>query len=103
MPVKTTNDLLVLRSDAYALGEDFVLDQIPEDLPFVELDRHYKTVDDFDKRFPAGVPSLKGATSLTVAGDWSFESGVVVRGEATLDGDHGRVASGTVLGDDDSA
>ena len=33
VPVKTTNDLLVLRSDAYDLGADFVLDQVAESLP----------------------------------------------------------------------
>ena len=30
VPVKTTNDLLVLRSDAYDLGKDFVLDQVAD-------------------------------------------------------------------------
>ena len=38
VPVKTTNDLLVLRSDAYDLGTDFVLDQVAEQLPFIDLD-----------------------------------------------------------------
>ena len=36
--MKTTNDLLVLRSDAYDLGKDFVLDQVAETLPFIDLD-----------------------------------------------------------------
>ena len=30
VPVKTTNDLLVLRSDVYDLGQDFVLDQVAD-------------------------------------------------------------------------
>ena len=33
VPVKTTNDLLVLRSDVYDLGKDFVLDQAAEAVP----------------------------------------------------------------------
>ena len=33
VPVKTTNDLLVLRSDVYDIGEDFVLDQVADALP----------------------------------------------------------------------
>jgi len=99
VPVKTTNDLLVLRSDAYDLRTDFVLDQVAHDVPFVDLDSHYKVVDEFDKRFPAGVPSLKDATSLVVNGDWSFGAGVRVQGTATLDGDHGRVEAGAVLGE----
>ncbi len=100
VPVKTTNDLLVLRSDAYDLGKDFVLDQVPTDLPFVDLDQHYKVVEEFDKRFPAGVPSLKEAESLVVSGDWTFGEKVRVKGRATLKGDRGRVEAGTVLGED---
>ena len=38
VPVKTTNDLLVLRSDVYDIGSDFVLDQVAVEVPFVELD-----------------------------------------------------------------
>ena len=41
VPVKTTNDLLVLRSDVYDLGKDFVLDQAADELPFVDLDRDF--------------------------------------------------------------
>ena len=103
VPVKTTNDLLVLRSDAYDLGGDFVLDQVADEIPFVELDGHYKVVDEFDKRFPAGVPSLKEAESLVVNGDWSFGAGVRVKGKARLDGDHGRVEAGAVLGEGSSS
>ena len=99
VPVKTTNDLLVLRSDAYDLGTDFVLDQVAESLPFIDLDEVYKVVEEFDKRFPAGVPSLKEADSLVVKGDWTFGERVKVKGDAKLKGDHGRVEAGTVLGE----
>ena len=99
VPVKTTNDLLVLRSDAYDLGTDFVLDQVAPQLPFVDLDEVYKVVEEFDKRFPAGVPSLKEAESLVVSGDWSFGKGVQVKGSAKLEGKHGRVEAGAVLGE----
>jgi UTP--glucose-1-phosphate uridylyltransferase len=100
VPVKTTNDLLVLRSDAYDLGSDFVLDQVAEQLPFIDLDDdYYKAVEEFDKRFPSGVPSLKEAESLIIDGDWTFGERVQVKGSAKLKGDHGRVESGTVLGE----
>jgi UTP--glucose-1-phosphate uridylyltransferase len=99
VPVKTTNDLLVLRSDAYDLGTDFVLDQVAAKLPFVDLDEHYKVVEDFDKRFPTGVPSLKDAESLVISGDWTFGKGVRVQGDARLEGEHGRVEAGAVLGE----
>ncbi|MSZ77458.1 MAG: UTP--glucose-1-phosphate uridylyltransferase, partial [Actinobacteria bacterium] len=85
VPVKTTNDLLVLRSDVYELGGDFVLDQACDEIPFVDLDTdHYKLVGEFDKRFPDGAPSLRKATSFTVDGDWTFGRGVQVLGEVEL-------------------
>lgn len=85
LPVKTTDDLLLLRSDAYHLAEDATLRLAAAAAPLVDLDpRHYRTVADFDSRFPAGVPSLLGAETLTVRGDWTFGSGVTVRGRASL-------------------
>ena len=102
VPVKTTNDLLVLRSDVYDLGKDFVMDQVTDEIPFVELDpHHYKLVGDFDKRFPEGAPSLVKASSLRIEGDWTFGSGVSVVGEVSLDRARSaqRIAAGTVLSD----
>ena len=104
VPVKTTNDLLVLRSDVYDIGGDFVLDQSGDTVPFVDLDGdHYKHVGEFDKRFPEGAPSLKEATSLTVDGDWTFGRGVRVIGEVELQATSAqRVASGSVLAGKDA-
>lgn len=99
IPVKTTNDLLVLRSDVYDIGDDFVLDQAAPVVPFVDLDGVYKVVGDFDKRFKSGAPSLREAVSLVVDGDWSFGENVKVVGDVKLTGAHGRVESGSVLGD----
>jgi UTP--glucose-1-phosphate uridylyltransferase len=87
VPVKTTNDLLVLRSDVYDLADGFVLDQTVDDVPFIDLDgQYYKLVADFEKRFPEGIPSLRKATSLKVDGDWTFGRGVQVIGEVELEG-----------------
>ncbi len=101
VPVKTTNDLLVLRSDCYRLREDFVLEQVPDRIPFVDLDpEHFRLVADFDRHFPDGVPSLAGATRLEVAGDWTFEADVEIRGAVALrDEGAQRVTAGTVLHD----
>ena len=86
VPVKTTNDLLVLRSDVYDIGSDFVLDQVSVDVPFVDLDgKVYKVVAEFDKRFPEGTPSMRKATSLTVDGDFTFGAHVQVVGDVELD------------------
>jgi UTP--glucose-1-phosphate uridylyltransferase len=101
VPVKTTNDLLVLRSDVYDLGADYVMDQAADGLPYVELDgAHYALVGDFDQRFPEGAPSLRRASSLRIAGDWTFGPEVTVLGEVSLASSTGaqRVAAGSVLG-----
>ncbi len=99
VPVKTTNDLLLLRSDVYDLGHDLVLDQRSKQIPFVDLDEEFfKRVDDFDQRFPEGTPSLVHATSLKVLGDWTFGSGVTVTGDVELEATSAqRVAPGTAL------
>lgn len=104
VPVKTTDDLLVLRSDVYDIGADFVLDQASAAVPFVGLDPAvYKLVGDFDKRFPEGAPSLREATRLTVDGDWTFGRGVQVKGEVALKRPPSaqRVPAEAVLGADD--
>ena len=100
LPVKTTNDLMLLRSDVYAVTDDGRLDRVIDPAPLVDLDsRYYKTISKFDSRFPDGVPSLRAAESLTVQGDWTFESDVAVRGAAKLSdtGEPGTVTNGSVL------
>jgi len=87
-PVKTTNDLLVLRSDFYTLTEDVHV--VPADgrepgSIFVDLDPdHYKLLRDFDARFPAGPPSLVRASRFVVRGDVTFGPDVAVEGETEL-------------------
>ena len=99
-PVKTTNDLLALRSDAYELGDDWTVrlaasrDGRP---PLVELDSDYfKLLRDFEHRFGGGPPSLIDCERLTVEGDVSFGRGVTVRGSVTVEGPR-RVEDGAVL------
>src|SRR5215210_533610 len=57
-PVKTTNDLLAVRSDAYVLTDEGHVELAPERdemPPFVDLDScFYKLVGDFEARFPTG-------------------------------------------------
>jgi UTP--glucose-1-phosphate uridylyltransferase len=88
-PVKTTNDLLALRSDAYVLGEDHRVELAPErdDPPVIDLDSdYYKLIGDFEARFPAGAPSLVQCERLVVKGDVTFGRDVVVRGAVTIEG-----------------
>ena len=102
-PVKTTNDLLGLRSDCYRLTEDSRITVSPERRlgPLVvDLDpAHYKLVGDFDARFPAGPPSLVECERLTVRGDVEFGAGVVVRGAVEIAPGEGRerIEDGAVL------
>ena len=88
-PVKTTDDLLALRSDAYELTDDarVVLAHGRTDAPFVALDSdHYKLLRDFDERFPEGPPSLVECERFEVEGDVRFGAGVVARGEVVRAG-----------------
>ena len=108
-PVKTTDDLLALRSDAYELTGDvriaLAAQRAADGAPLVQLDpRFFKLVRDFEARLPAGPPSLVEARRLTVRGDVAFGADVVVRGSVTIEhaGDgQRRIADGTVLAGDD--
>ena len=101
VPVKTTDDLLVLRSDVYTVSDDLRVEPTPERaerLPFVELDsRFYKLLDDFEARFPDGPPSLRQADRLVVHGDVTFGPGVVVRGAVEVEAEQRRRIEQTVL------
>jgi UTP--glucose-1-phosphate uridylyltransferase len=103
VPVKTTDDLLVLRSDAYVMSDGFVVRPAPErdgrGLPFVDLDkRFYKLIDQFEQRLPDGPPSLRDADRLVVRGDVRFGAGVIVRGNVELNAEQPRaIEPGAVL------
>jgi UTP--glucose-1-phosphate uridylyltransferase len=95
-PVKTTDDLLVARSDVYELRDDGRLDPVAP-APFVALDpEHYRRLDDFEARFPGGPPSLRRARRLVVHGDVTFRAGVSIVGDVELHGP-ATVPGGAVL------
>src|SRR4051794_8517300 len=102
-PVKTTNDLLALRSDAYEVTEDGRVILAPArrgSPPDVDLDPdHFKLVGDFEPRFPSGAPSLRDARRFVVRGDVTFGAAIVVRGDVEIEAHGGPVhlADGTVL------
>ena len=51
----------------------------------IKLDpKFYGKIDDFDKRFADGVPSLVDCYSLTIEGDVSFEKDVKIKGLVTI-------------------
>ena len=99
-PVKTTTDLLALRSDAYELHDDGRIvargGSRRRRRSSSSTPDHFKLVRDFDARFPAGAPSLVACERLAVRGDVRFGSGVVVRGAVAIehDGDGQRLIDG---------
>jgi UTP--glucose-1-phosphate uridylyltransferase len=99
-PVKTTEDLLALRSDAYVLADDARVELAPSREgrpPIVDLDdEYYKLLRDFDARFPDGAPSLVDCDRIAVEGDVRFGREVVVRGTVTVRGPR-TVEDGEVL------
>ena len=101
LPVKTTNELLLLRSDVYELNAEGRLVARTDKAPEVDLDgRFYKLVDDFTGRIPHA-PSLRRATSLKVRGDWTFGDDIAVIGDAELtdEGEPQTVPDGSRLGE----
>lgn len=100
LPVKTTNDLMVLRSDAYEIDAAGQLHATVDQVCVAELDpRYYKTIHQFEQRVSQGAPSLCQAQRLVVHGDWTFGADVVVKGEVTLAdaGVASQVPDGTLL------
>ena len=87
-PVKTTNDLMALMSDAYETTADqrMLLKAVRKGVPpDVKLDGAYKFVDDLYKLIPNGAPSLIKCTKLVVEGaNIEFAKGVVVEGKVTI-------------------
>jgi UTP--glucose-1-phosphate uridylyltransferase len=99
-PVKTTEDLLALRSDAYVLADDARVELASERRgtpPVVDLDStYYKLLRDFDARFAAGAPSLVACERIAVEDDVTFGRDVVVRGTVTVRGPR-TIDDGSVL------
>jgi UDP-N-acetylglucosamine pyrophosphorylase len=86
-PVKTTGDLLALRSDAYVMTEDQRVELAPARggiPPTIKLDGMYKFVDAMEKLMPEGAPSLIDCKKLVVEGDIAFAKDVVIKGSCTF-------------------
>jgi UTP--glucose-1-phosphate uridylyltransferase len=82
LPVKTTNELLLLRSDVFDLGEDGRLVATAA-IPEISLGGAYKLVSDFD-RLVRVVPSMRRAEALVVNGEWHFDAPAEVVGRVEL-------------------
>ncbi len=103
-PVKTTNELMALRSDAYVLTDDYRVVPNPRrqlGALMVSLDSaYYKMLTDFEARFPRGTPSLVDCARLAVRGDFCFGGDVVLKGEVRLlneSNEQVRISDGSIL------
>ena len=87
-PVKTTDDLLVVRSDAYQLTDDGQMrPSFDGPGPVVTLDKDFfKLLPGFEQRFPAGAPSLRRCRRFEVDGDVTFGKGVTAVGDVRVTG-----------------
>jgi UTP--glucose-1-phosphate uridylyltransferase len=110
-PVKTCNDLLIMRSDCFVFTNNKNLRLNPErkinhkkETLKIKLDpRFYGKIDDFDQRFADGVPSLVDCWALTIEGDVLFEKDVKVKGSVTINNPQPHQAiikAGTVIDQD---
>lgn len=92
-PVKTTDDLLMLRSDAFHQTEDHrlvLIDARNGQPPDVILDpEHYKLVDQLEVATANGVPSLRNCHRLEINGPVRFDAGVVVGGSVVFENKNG--------------
>lgn len=103
-PVKTCNDLLVLRSNATIRTEDLRLELhadrkgVP---PEVKLDGIHKFVDGMEKFAPPGSePELKDCDKLVVVGDVRCEPGVIFKGSVKVTASETKtLAAGEYTGD----
>ena len=93
-PVKTTDDLLAVRSDAYVLTDEYRVAPNPArklGQLAVSLDpRYYRLIDWMEQRFPYGPPHLLECERLSVKGDICFGRDVVLKGAVELVNDTGR-------------
>lgn len=91
-PVKTSNDLLTVRSDCFVFNIDESLRISPirfkrnkPGVTKVDLDpKYYGKIDDLEKRFRNGIPSLVDCDALTIEGDVLFEKDVRIRGSVAI-------------------
>ena len=94
-PIKHTSDLLGVRSDSYVLTATHQVVPNPARRlppPVIDLDPgFYRFVDDLERRFPDGPPSLVECSRLVVRGDVRFGRGVVLRGDVNLAAEPGTV------------
>ncbi len=94
IPIKTTNELLGLWSNAFILDDESLVTINPSrkvGYIVVNLEsKYYKNIDDLEARFPEGVPDLLECEKLTITGDVIFGKNVKLIGNVVINNDTGK-------------
>jgi len=104
LPVKSTSDLFLVTSDLYSLNHGVLVmnpKRIFQTVPIVKLGDHFKKVGHYLARFKSP-PHILELDHLTVTGDVTFGSDVVLRGTVIIVANHGSridIPSGAILDD----
>lgn len=103
LPVKKTDDLLLIQSDLYLLEKGCLVynsGRVKNGLPRVKLGTTFSRLEDYFSRFRA-IPRMLELNSLTIDGDVFFEGDAVLKGDVTIIGGNGRITipQGSVLED----
>jgi len=102
LPVKKTQDLLLVMSNLYDLEHGSLTLSHRRSFPttpLVKLGPTFDKVQDFLRRFP-GIPDILELDHLTVSGDVWFGKGVTLKGTVIIianDGDRIDIPSGAIL------
>ncbi len=89
VPVKKTNELLAIWSDAFTLNDNFSigLDKELSTPPIVDLDpKFYKTINQLQMRFLDNIPSLKKCKKVKIEGNIFFGKNVVLEDDVKISG-----------------
>lgn len=101
-PVKTTEDLMAVRSDAYRIDSVGAVRPVPERTlvgpPTVTLDPVYRALEAFEVRVPHPL-GLRGCRSLDIEGDVTFGHDVQVEGRVVLRAEKAYVKDGARFAD----
>jgi UTP--glucose-1-phosphate uridylyltransferase len=89
LPVKSTNDLFALWSDAYILADDYTVRINPQRTlatpPLIDLDkRYFGLFNQLKERVAGGIPSLLHCEKLQITGDLNLDPSTEITGSFTL-------------------
>ncbi len=97
-PVKTTDDLFAVQSSLFTLRHgtlrfdttNSLLQGRSRKVPTVKLGPYFRTVEEYKRRLPFGVPDILELDHLTVSGDVRFRNNVVLKGTVIIVAEEGK-------------